>query len=142
MVKSLDSTYNVSSRRILISGEWADLYPQCIQVALSKPTSDHCSIVLDSRLESWGPKPFQFELMWLEEKGFKDLIRAWWSGKQVQGWAGFRLASKMRCLKANIKVWAKDNFGSVEASMAELLTSIKELDSKGENESLRNKDFS
>lgn len=34
--------------RFFISREWADLYPQSIQVAFSKPTSDHCPIVLDS----------------------------------------------------------------------------------------------
>lgn len=54
--------------RFFISTEWADLYPQTIQIALSKPTLDHCPIVLDSRLESWGPKPFRFELMLLEER--------------------------------------------------------------------------
>lgn len=54
--------------RFLISGEWAEMYPQVVKVALPKPTSDHCPIVLDSRVISWGPKPFCFELMWLEEK--------------------------------------------------------------------------
>lgn len=60
--------------RFLISGEWAETYPQVVQVALPKPTSDR------------GPKPFRFELMWLEEKNFHDLIWAWWVEMDVQGW--------------------------------------------------------
>lgn len=71
--------------RFLISGQWADLYPHILQVALPKPTSDHCPIVLDSRLEYWGPRPFHFELIWLKEKGFTDLIHSRWSDFQIQG---------------------------------------------------------
>ena len=116
--------------RFFISADWADLYPHSSQVALPKPTLDHCSIVLDSKKESWGPKPFCFELMWLGEKGFSDLIHSWWPELQFQGWAGFRLTAKLKSLKAKIKDWAKTSFGSVEASIADLLCSIKEIDSK------------
>lgn len=56
--------------RFLVSTDWLDLYPEVIQLALSKPTSDHCPIVLDSRPERWGAAPFRFELAWLENKGF------------------------------------------------------------------------
>lgn len=30
--------------RFLVSIEWIDLFPHCIQVALARPTSDHCPI--------------------------------------------------------------------------------------------------
>ena len=43
---------------------------------LPKPTFDHCPIILYSRLE-YCPKPFHFELMWLEEKVFTNLIWSW-----------------------------------------------------------------
>ena len=127
--------------RFLISGEWADLYPHSIQVVLPKPTSDHCPIVLDSRLEYWGPRPFRFELMWLEEKGFSDLICSWWSDFQFLGWAGFRLTSMLRKLKGNIKGWVKANVKSVEATLADLLQGIKEIDSKEESGPLSESDF-
>lgn len=38
--------------RFLVSTEWLDLYPTMTQRALSKPASDHCPIMLDSRQES------------------------------------------------------------------------------------------
>ena len=137
--RSNHQTDPVMSRldRFLISGDWANLYPHSCQVALPKPTSDHCPIVLDSKVESWGPKPFHFELMCLEEKGFADLIQSLWSDFQIQGWAGYRLACKLNHLKDKIKDWAKTNFGSVEASMADSPSSIKEFDSEEEITPLR-----
>ena len=59
--------------RFLISGDWAEMYPQASQTALPKTTSDHCPRLLGSRVESWGPKLFRFELMWLEDKAFPFL---------------------------------------------------------------------
>lgn len=55
--------------RFLVSADWLDLYPELCQLALPKPASDHCPIVLDSRPERWGATPFCFELAWLENKG-------------------------------------------------------------------------
>ena len=86
--------------RFLISREWADIYPHAFHVALRKPTSDHCPIVLDLRVRSWGPKPFCFELKRLEEKGFPDLIHTWWEELNVQGWARYRLAAKLKLLNS------------------------------------------
>lgn len=82
------------------------------------------------------PKPFHLELMWFEEKGLTDLIRSWWSDIEMQGWAGFRLVTKLKKLKANIKEWANFNFGTVKASMKDLLLCIEEIDSKEEMGSL------
>lgn len=65
--------------RFLISGVWPDLYSHFFQPALPKPTSDHCPIILDLRVESRGHMPIHFELMWLEEKGFADRLRSWWT---------------------------------------------------------------
>ncbi|RVX12362.1 Phosphatidylinositol 4-kinase alpha 1 [Vitis vinifera] len=39
-----------------------------------------------------GPSPFRFELMWMKDEGFKDLLKCWWegyelSGRQVSSWS-------------------------------------------------------
>ena len=70
--------------RILLSNKWLDLYPDVFQIALSKPASDHCPIMLNSDCERWGPAPFWFELMWLEEKNFPSLISDWWNEMMVE----------------------------------------------------------
>eukprot|EP00268_Persea_americana_P017811 TRINITY_DN18653_c1_g1_i1.p1 TRINITY_DN18653_c1_g1~~TRINITY_DN18653_c1_g1_i1.p1 ORF type:complete len:111 (+),score=3.32 TRINITY_DN18653_c1_g1_i1:84-416(+) len=53
--------------RFLVTTDWLDVYPEVIQLALPKPASDHCPLLLYSDCENWGPAPFRFELMWLEE---------------------------------------------------------------------------
>ena len=68
----------------------------------------------------------------VEEKGFSDFIRSGWSDFQIQGWVGFRLTSKLRNLKGNIKGWAKTNVKTIEAVMANLLHGIKKIGSKEE----------
>lgn len=51
----------------LVSAYWMKLYSEVCQLTLPKPALDHCSILLDSTCDRWGPTPFRFELMWLEE---------------------------------------------------------------------------
>lgn len=58
--------------RFLISSDWLDIYPKVCQLALPTIASDHCPIMLNSNPDRWGPIPFRFELMWLEEKSFLE----------------------------------------------------------------------
>ncbi|KAK9275884.1 hypothetical protein L1049_023158 [Liquidambar formosana] len=49
--------------RFLFSLEWEELFPHVRQLTLPRVTSNHCPILLDSELISWGPSPFRFENM-------------------------------------------------------------------------------
>ncbi|RVW57097.1 Transposon TX1 uncharacterized 149 kDa protein [Vitis vinifera] len=46
--------------------------------------SDHSSILLDGEEMRRGPMPFRFENMWLKEESFKEVLRKWWEGIQVE----------------------------------------------------------
>lgn len=72
--------------RFLVSIDWMELYSEVCQLALSKLASDHCSILLDSRCDSWGPTPIRLELVWMEEQYFSTLERDWWKDISVDGW--------------------------------------------------------
>ncbi|RVW12831.1 hypothetical protein CK203_113433 [Vitis vinifera] len=52
--------------RFLYSNEWGLLFPQGLQEALIRRTSDHWPIVMDTNPFMWGPTPFRFENMWLQ----------------------------------------------------------------------------
>ena len=75
-----------------MSTHWMDLYPEVIHLALPKPASDHCPILIDSDCERWGPAPVRYELMQLEERQLPSLIQGWWEEIKVEGWAGYGLA--------------------------------------------------
>eukprot|EP00268_Persea_americana_P035972 TRINITY_DN35440_c1_g1_i1.p1 TRINITY_DN35440_c1_g1~~TRINITY_DN35440_c1_g1_i1.p1 ORF type:complete len:101 (-),score=4.73 TRINITY_DN35440_c1_g1_i1:471-773(-) len=61
--------------RFLVNNDWIDLYLGVNQCALPKPASDHFPIILHSKCERWGPTPFRFELIWLEEKNLTSQIK-------------------------------------------------------------------
>lgn len=107
----------------MVTPDWLDLYPEALQL-LPKPAFDHFPILLDSCYERWGPAPFRFEKMWLEESHFLDFIREWWKELRVEGWAGFRLAVKLKLLKGKIKEWVGLHFGEVVVIKDEILEQI------------------
>lgn len=101
-------------------------------MALPKPASDHCPVLLATNSDRWGPAPSHFELMWLEENKFPLMISEWWKELTVEGWAGYKLATKLKLLKIKIKEWAKTNFTDVRMQKIQLLEDIQNLDKKEE----------
>ena len=65
--------------RFLVSENWDSHFRGVVQCILSKPTSDHCPIMLEGRRGVVrGPISFRFENMWFKDDGFKGLVRSWW----------------------------------------------------------------
>lgn len=52
--------------RVLVSGDWPQVFPEVCLIALPKPISDHWPIKLNFNCKRWPPSPFRFEIMWLE----------------------------------------------------------------------------
>ena len=72
--------------RFLVSTDWLDLFPDCAQRGLVRPISDHCPLLLETDIEFWGPPSFKFEIMWLSEKGFSDVVKEWCDTFLISGW--------------------------------------------------------
>lgn len=86
-----------------MSEDWLDMFPEACQTALPKPLSDHCPVLLDTQCERWGPSPFCFEPMWLEEKDLFGLIKDWWGNCSSEGKPGFVPTHKIKEVKLKIK---------------------------------------
>lgn len=56
------------------------------------------------------------------------MIREWWIELRVDGWAGYRLASKLKLLNGKIKEWVKTTFGDVLKSKETILKEIQAID--------------
>ena len=69
--------------RFLYSNDWGQFFPQSLQEALPRRTSDHWSIILDTNPFKWGLTPFRFENMWLQHLSFKECFSSWWRTSQV-----------------------------------------------------------
>ena len=117
----------------LVSMDWEDLFPDMVQRRMARPFSDHFPICLESLNLDRGKVPFRFENMWLEFEGVSDLIREWWGRLRYQGLPAFVVASKLKYLKAKLKVWDRETFGDIRVKKHKLLKLIKSLDLKKES---------
>lgn len=55
-----------------------------------------------------GSLSFKVEDKWLKDNVFYDKIGDWWKGSTVNGNASFRIAYKLKAVKAAIKLWCKE----------------------------------
>ncbi|KAJ9695145.1 hypothetical protein PVL29_010576 [Vitis rotundifolia] len=111
--------------RFLATPTWLDQYSRVSQRRLPRPTSNHFPILFEGGGIRRGPFSFRFENMWLKVEGFKELVRGWWQGMVVRGSASYRLATKLKKLKQNLKTWNREVFGRLECNKAEALQKVE-----------------
>jgi len=126
--------------RFLVSVEWKEQFPDSFQNRLPRPLSDHYPLTLGSKKMVRGKVPFKFENMWLKAEGITDLIKKWWEEVEVTGFASFVLASKLKVVKEELKIWNREVFGDVRLKKFSLLGSINALDAKEESVGLSSED--
>lgn len=75
---------------------------------LPKSTSNHAPILLYGGGIKGGKTPFCFENMWLKVVGCEDLVRNSWMGYNFSGSCSHIIASKLKALKEDLKVWNRE----------------------------------
>ena len=73
------------------------------QQRLLRLLSDHYPILLDCGRIIGGKSPFCFENMWLEEDGFVDRVKSWWTSYSFPGSPSHIMASKLKALKVDLR---------------------------------------
>ena len=98
--------------RALISNDWFFNY-KCSFSSQVGVGSDHYPIfLLANPINSKKNYPFRFEKMWTLHSNLETLIKEWW-GIKVEGTTMFRVATKLKNVKKNIKIWNKNTFGNI-----------------------------
>jgi hypothetical protein len=107
----------LSLGRVLASVEWENKFPLVLVRVLTRTGSDHTPLLIDSGKHAHvGNKSiFSFELSWIRQDGFFDLVKnAWLSipygGNPMENWQ-----NKIRCLRSFLHDWAK-NMSSIYKS--------------------------
>ena len=114
----------------LVSEDWESHFYGPSQSLLPKPTFDHASILLDGRGIRGRKTPVCFENMWLKVKGFKDLVKNWWTSYNFSGSYSCIIASKLKALKQDLKVWNREVIGNVSLNKIITLSWIGFWDAK------------
>ena len=109
----------------MVSSSWLDQFSNVIQKRLPQPISDHFPILIERDGIRRGSSPFRFENMWLKVEGFKTLMRSWWQGMSVSGRASYKLATKLKVIKQNLKIWNREMFGSLESNKLVALQQVE-----------------
>lgn len=97
--------------RALVSPDWLSKWPSTSQFILDRNFSDHCLVLLKSKIVDWGPKPFRILDCWLKDSSFGKAVSESWSQSQQRGWGAFVLKEKIKRLKERLKRWNKEQFG-------------------------------
>ncbi|RVW47747.1 Transposon TX1 uncharacterized 149 kDa protein [Vitis vinifera] len=128
--------------RFMVSSSWLDQFSNVTQKRLSWPISDHFPILIEGGGKRRGPSPFRFENMWLKVEGFKDLMRSWWQGMSVSGRASYKLATKLKAIKQNLKLWNREVFGNLESNKLAALQQVEYWDQVESERRLTEEEFS
>lgn len=64
--------------KVLVSMEWFAVWPRSTQFVLERNVSDHCLIVVKTKLIDWGPRPFKVLDCWFEDKIFEKTVKEIW----------------------------------------------------------------
>jgi mannosylglycoprotein endo-beta-mannosidase len=89
--------------RVLISPSWGDAWGDPLVRVLDRDVADHCPFLLYYSHADWGPKPFRFNNYWLQHKDFKNIVVQAWREHHCEGWMGFILKERLKCIKGVIK---------------------------------------
>ena len=122
--------------RFLVSPEWLAKWLASTQQTLNRNFSNHCPIMLTSKLVDWGPKPFRILDCWLSDLSFRKMVEESWNGIQQSGWGGYVLKEKIKRLKQRLKVWNKEQFGDTFMKFKKIEEELNKLETDSANRHL------
>uniref|UniRef100_A0A2N9IC54 Reverse transcriptase domain-containing protein n=1 Tax=Fagus sylvatica TaxID=28930 RepID=A0A2N9IC54_FAGSY len=114
--------------RFLFTPTVEDHFTLLVQRRLPRLVSDHFPILLECGPIENGRRPFRFENMWLKSEGFLAKVKGWWESYTFQGSPSFVVASKLKALKRDLKIWNEEEFGNIDGRKSSLAATVKSLD--------------
>jgi hypothetical protein len=119
--------------RILTTTEWVENFPLSTVIALTREISDLAPLLLNTGGPNANTQPmFGFELVWLLQDGFIDMIREIWSTTTFGHTPMERRQGKFRRVRQYLKGWTKNISGQYKKDKKEILSTLDKLDKKAE----------
>jgi hypothetical protein len=127
--------------RALISLDWEAMHPDCHLQALSSNASDHCPLLLQTRMAIHAKPRFHFEAFWPKSEGYLEAVTRGWTCNDTVTDPLWRLDAMMRNLKKELHRWLVSKIGNVREQLLMAREIILKLDQATERRSLTNAEF-
>jgi hypothetical protein len=115
----------------LVTTEWEEKLPLSTVRVLTRNISDHTPLLLNTDEPNASTKPmFKFELGWLLQDGFIDMIRELWSSTTSGHTPMERWQGKIRRVRQYLRGWAKNISGQYKKEKEDILNTLDRLHKK------------
>jgi hypothetical protein len=127
---------------ILASVEWEQKYLLVTIRAVTRAGSDHALLLIDSgeQAHHCNKPKFSFELSWLKQDGFFDMLSKEWISIMSGANSMEKWQNKIRHIRSFLRGWAKNLSSTYKKEKVSLLKIIDELDTRGEITPLNDSD--
>ncbi|XP_071940747.1 uncharacterized protein [Coffea arabica] len=99
--------------RVLANHQWLSFLPNTSVQHLNRATSDHTPLLVHLRgADASAPKPFKFQNFWVSSSEFQSTVQSNWE-LPTQGYGMYRLAFKLKRMKACLRHWSRQHFGNI-----------------------------
>ncbi|XP_059066442.1 uncharacterized protein LOC131857750 [Cryptomeria japonica] len=128
--------------RDLISVEWIQHYIYSLN-SMVRIGSDHLPICLMTEPKTGLRRrfSFRFKKMWLSHPNISNSVKDWWN-VQVDGFAMFQVAKKLRHVKERVKKWNREVSGDIFVQKSAIQEELVLIQDKVKHEGYVNDNFS
>lgn len=128
--------------RILVSSQFIDKWPNAKLLALPREISDQCPLILNTRVEDFGPIPFKFYNSWLKNVDLLDIVeRVCNEVVYPPSNASKLFKNKLKELKKEIRKWRVLIKNKEASVLKELRTKVNIIEIKAESTTLEPQDI-
>lgn len=109
--------------RLINSPSMPHLFRSIRVMLLKRSVLDHCPILVQPKLNNWGPRPLRFLKCWLTHPGCMEKIKDPWEKS-----ANLSFVEKLKQVKMNLKDWNSFVFEVIDTKLSFLESRIHEYD--------------
>jgi hypothetical protein len=122
--------------RFLLSINWCNVWPNCIQMANQRGLSDHVPMILYVSEDNWGPRPFRMLKCWTDLPGYEQFVTEKWRSFNIKGWGAYVLKEKLKLIKGSLREWHQRHSQNMDGRCRMVKEPMALLDIKGESSAL------
>ncbi|XP_071704434.1 uncharacterized protein [Rutidosis leptorrhynchoides] len=84
---------------------------------LDRKFSDHCPLLLRSKIIDYGPKPIKVFNSWINDKGAEEIVTSAWNVETNSCRPDINFRLKLKNVKLALKEWSKEKFGKLDVEI-------------------------